>query len=137
MEESGYNMILRKAGNLVYLTKENPIGESKTIPDQSISVREILHRYTTGQSLDVNMNVPVYTEGDSLYDVRRKHNIDLAIDRYENERIIDELDQKGAGYERQKLRLSKMESDQAGKSQGGADMGQSSEKVQTEPPVNS
>jgi hypothetical protein len=72
------------------LPEPTPIdyGESKTIPDQALSVRDILHRYTTGQSLSVNNNTPVYLENVPLYDTRRKSNIDIARDRYNLEQEI-------------------------------------------------
>lgn len=73
---------------------EVPEGESQTIPDQSLSTRDILHRYTSGQSLDINANTPVYLENVKLYDSRRKNNIDLAVDKMENEREILRLDKK-------------------------------------------
>jgi len=68
-------------------------GESKTIPDQAMSVREILHRYTTGQVLSVNNNTPMYAEDVPLYDTRRKHNIDLAVDRHNLEQEIQQIEQ--------------------------------------------
>lgn len=65
-------------------------GESQTVPGQALSVREILHRYTTGQSLSVNNNTPVYLENVPLYDLRRKSNIDIARDRHNLELEIEQ-----------------------------------------------
>lgn len=67
---------------------------SLTTPDQSISVREILHRYTKGESLNIAGGQPVYLEHVPLYDTRRKHNIDIAEDKLENEKIITSQNQK-------------------------------------------
>lgn len=61
---------------------------SKTIPGQAMSTREILHRYTSGGSLNVNVNEPVYLTNVPLYDTRRKHNIDIAVDKSNNEKKI-------------------------------------------------
>lgn len=82
---------------------------SETIPDQAMSVREILHKYTSGQSLDVNNLTPVYLENVSLYDTRRKHEIDLAVDKLQHERELIRLDKKV--YDN-KTALSELEADQ-------------------------
>lgn len=67
---------------------ENVVGQSKTIPAQAMTNREILHRLTSGQSTNINSLVPTYYENVPLYDVRRKHNIDIAVDKIDNEKNI-------------------------------------------------
>ena len=67
---------------------------SQTIPDQAMSMREILHRYTSGATLDVNNHTPVYLENVPLYDTRRKHEIDLAVDRLNHEKTLDKMSKK-------------------------------------------
>lgn len=74
-----------------HLLMEKGGGESKTIPDQAMHMREILHRYTTGQSLNVGIGIPTYTPDAVLYDTRRKHIIDIAEDRHVLEREIDNI----------------------------------------------
>jgi len=83
-------------------------GQSQTIPDQALSVRDILHRYTTGQSLSVNNNTPVYLENVPLYDTRRKTNIDIARDRHNLEQEI-QLTQKEYNETVEKLTRHKAE----------------------------
>ena len=67
---------------------------SQTIPDQAMSMREILHRYTSGGTLDVNNHTPVYLENVPLYDTRRKHEIDLAVDRLNHEATLNNMEKK-------------------------------------------
>lgn len=73
---------------------EKCFGESQTIPDQAMSTREILHRYTTGQAMSVNSNIPVYAENQPLYDTRRKNNIDIAVDKLNHEAEIMEKESR-------------------------------------------
>lgn len=80
--------------------------KSQTIPDQAISTREILARYTTGQSLSLTANTPVYAENAPLYDTRRKSNIDIAVDRLNNEQKI--LEKESRVYDN-KTKLSKLD----------------------------
>lgn len=68
--------------------------ESMTIPDQAMSVREILNRYTTGQPLSVNNFQETYLENVPLYDTRRKSTIDMAIDSLQNQEMMREENQK-------------------------------------------
>lgn len=82
---------------------------SETIPDQAMSVREILHRYTSGQTLDVNNYTPVYLENVPLYDTRRKHEIDLAVDKIQHEKQLNQLNKKV--YDN-KTALSELDADQ-------------------------
>lgn len=112
-------------------------GESQTIPDQAMEVRDILSRYTSGQSLSVNANVPIYGEDNLLYDVRRKSNIDLAEDRHANERYLDELNKKGHEYKSESFRLQKMARDKVQNGQGRQNLGQQTQTVHTEPPAQS
>lgn len=130
-------MELRNAVELKQSHWEKSVGKSLTQPDQTISVREILHRYTTGQSLDVNANMPVYTEGHSLYDVRRKHNIDIAMDRYQHERFMETIEQNHNELIQRQVRLQTVERNQNQSSKTGENMGQQTQKVHTEPPTNS
>lgn len=67
---------------------------SQTIPDQAMSMREILHRYTSGATLDVNNHTPVYLENVPLYDTRRKHEIDIAVDRLKHEATLYNMEKK-------------------------------------------
>lgn len=67
---------------------------SETIPDQALSVREILHRYTSGQTLDINNHTPVYLTNVPLYDTRRKSNIDLGVDKLNHEKDLHSLGKK-------------------------------------------
>lgn len=87
-------MKLRRYGDPFGRITERPYGESKTIPGQSMQVREILTRYTSGQSLDVTSHTPVYLTDVELYDTRRKHNIDIAVDRLANEENILTLEDR-------------------------------------------
>ena len=82
---------------------------SQTIPDQAMSVREILHRYTSGVTLDVNNHTPVYLENVPLYDTRRKHEIDLAVDRLKHETTLSNMEKKV--YDN-KTALSQLDADQ-------------------------
>ena len=59
-----------------------------------MSMREILHRYTSGATLDVNNHTPVYLENVPLYDTRRKHEIDLAVDRLNHEATLNTMEKK-------------------------------------------
>ena len=83
---------------------------SQTIPDQAMSMREILHRYTSGATLDVNNHTPVYLENVPWYDTRRKHEIDLAVDRLNHEKTLDKMSKKV--YDN-KTALQQLDADQA------------------------
>lgn len=78
----------RSANDAPFEPPKVDYGESLTVPDQAMSVREILHRYTTGGDLRIKAGTPVYSEDTMLYDTRRKHNIDLAVDRKANEEFV-------------------------------------------------
>ena len=73
-------------------------------------MREILHRYTSGATLDVNNHTPVYLENFPLYDTRRKHEIDLAVDRLNHEKTLDKMSRKV--YDN-KTALQQLDADQA------------------------
>ena len=74
-----------------------------------MSMREILHRYTSGATLDVNNHTPVYLENVPLYDTRRKHEIDLAVDRLKHETTLSNMEKKV--YDN-KTALSQLDADQ-------------------------
>lgn len=101
-----------------HLLMEKGGGESKTIPDQAMHMREILHRYTTGQSLNVGIGVPTYEPNAVLYDTRRKHNIDIAEDRHILEREIDNINSEI--YDK-KTRLAQINSQKRTKGQATDD----------------
>ena len=82
---------------------------SQTIPDQAMTVRAILHRYTSGVTLDVNNHTPVYLENVPLYDTRRKHEIDLAVDRLKHETTLSNMEKNV--YDN-KTSLSELDADQ-------------------------
>lgn len=81
-----FKKVFRTAVDLkpVHIEKYDGV-QTLTIPDQSMSVREILHRFTSGQELKVGVGKATYSETQVLYDMRRKHNIDIAEDRHEHE----------------------------------------------------
>lgn len=97
----------RHAANLMQSKPSTEVGELVTRPDQAMNVREILHRYTTNQPLNIGNGVPVYAENHILYDSRRKNNIDLAEDRYANERHLDELRKKIGNDQKELARMAR------------------------------
>ena len=86
-----YRKIYEEIPNILFFEKVSK-EESKTTPNQAISVREVLHRYTKGEVLTIANGVPVYGENQILYDVRRKNNIDIAEDSLANQENIQKLD---------------------------------------------
>ena len=68
------------------------LGESMTLPDQSMSVTEIFQRFALGQNLDVcDVRDPVYGdtmeeyEFDELHDMLPKHDVDEIFDPEDKE----------------------------------------------------
>lgn len=120
----------RNASDLCELTMSHPKGETMTKPDQAMSVREILHRYTNGLPMNVNGNTPTYLENVPLYDVSRKHNIDLAEDRYKNERNIEKLEKDVKGN----IRLQSLERKKAADEKSRLFMGQQNKKLDSSNP---
>lgn len=123
----------RNASNLHSLTTEELTGESMTKPDQALSPRDILHRYTTGQVIDASIAIPVYGRDVPLYDSRRKSKIDLAVDALSNERELNDLDKRV--YDG-KTRLREMERSQKEHESKRLQMGQQSQNVDTPPPTS-
>lgn len=85
-----------------------PIGESMTVPDQSMDIREILLRFQSGLP-PLGMKVPLYNENDDTPDVRR---LDLA--------EIEELrDQAREEYKARRKRFIEQEKAKREKAQQG------------------
>lgn len=62
---------------------------SKTVPDQSLSVSEIMSRYAKGMPLDVPVSEPIFHGEDEFYPDPRS--LDL-VDRHEmSERVTEEV----------------------------------------------
>lgn len=86
---------------------------SKTIPDQSMSMREIIERFAKGLSMD-NARVPLYDEEDDMPDIRT---LDLAeIEEYKNEYIarmadVHEKDSRAKKALADKKRLDEIEAE--------------------------
>ncbi|WNK13924.1 MAG: hypothetical protein [Microvirus sp.] len=57
-----------------YEINEEP---SSTIPDQTLSIRTILERYTRGQSVD-GMKTPIYQQGEDYSDLPDPKTLDLS-----------------------------------------------------------
>lgn len=50
---------------------------SMTVPDQSLSLRELLVNYTRGNDLPINKAVPVFSEDEHYPDLRKMDLVDL------------------------------------------------------------
>lgn len=97
----------RTAADLQYMHVEKNDLPSKTQEGQAMSAREIINRYTTGQSMNIIAHTPEYWENVPHYDTRMKDNIQIAMDRHETERQIDELTKQGIESKRQMARMAK------------------------------
>lgn len=71
---------------------EPVLGESMTLPDQSMSITEIFQRFALGQNLDIcDTRDPVYGdtmeeyEFDELHDMLPKHDVDEVFDPEDEE----------------------------------------------------
>lgn len=63
--------------------------ESMTIPDQSLSTRELIERYARGLPIP-NEKKPLYLEGTGLLDVTKLSKLDITILAKENAKILKE-----------------------------------------------
>lgn len=86
--------------------EEHPKGESLTVPDQALSMRQLLTRYTRGQ--DVPMHEGTYDGEHDLPDLSRLDKMDLLDLQRETTEIITE----GQQYLQQKADKKKAQQDQ-------------------------
>jgi len=81
---------------------------SQTIPDQTMSVKEILSRYSRGLPLEGN-KTPIYNGEEIIPDLRRMDLSEIQEMQQENQRYITEETEKIETEQREKKRKKKYE----------------------------
>jgi hypothetical protein len=115
--EPEYEKRTQRGGDLRYDDMEHPTGESCTVPDENMSVREILERYSRGQKIDGLGRQGVFDDTDDFdaYDQEKLKNEDLFDLEMEKQKLSEAIS------EFQKTLSSSKQKKEEGARQGSPD----------------